>query len=861
MTLIPKLLRAMNKFSDRMTLFAIAAIVIAALMGAFVFMVRENAHDLTNESISNTALAVSKQVHADLTHGDNVVRSVADNFDFDHPDRDIKFLKALRETVGQLVLIDRIAIFNRDGTILTSTLFDPAASNVNISDRPYFRDCLAGKQPDQVIGPVKSKANGKDVLIMPYCVGKGASFKGVVIEIISIDALQSYISEFVSDISTSQLRVQVMKLNGQVVTDFSLNPTSNVQSGAFTADQSLNRSLRNLAEGSATQFTSLESPFGREQVESMVALHRVEGFPLVVAVGIATDTTMRWWKILAAGLTLLYIIGGYWVYQFLKRLNQAQAQVNIEKARYLSLYESSPVPYILFDLDSLAFLSCNAAAAALFKMPVDQLVGANPSIVSPALQPDGRTTREAARQIVDQLSIGGHWQGEWMIRDSEGKNFPAQLYVTSTTLDGQSMGLVAFMDISERKALEEKMRMQNTTLVRAKEEAEKANRAKSTFVANMSHEIRTPLNAIIGYTQLLQMDTVDPNMQAQLKMMLSAEQALLNLLGDVLDYSKIESGRIALSLESYNLVDLLRECVQLFTLDAASKGVTLHMVFEAANEGLPERLLGDPHRLRQILVNLIGNAMKFTAEGTVTVTLRALNVPSEGKARIAIDVADTGIGISEADLSKLFGAFEQGDSSITRKYGGTGLGLVISKRLAELMKGSISAQSVLGQGSVFSLTYIAEIDGGQPKPPVRDDDSTSVAITPESTEGLPHLRVLLAEDADMNAVIVQGLLKKMGITDCTWVKNGHEVLAAVQQQDFDLVLMDLHMPEMGGIEATQQIRKVERFMLLPIVALTAAVTTEDRVNCMAAGMNDFLSKPIRYENLMEMIKRWGGNLV
>ncbi len=478
----------------------------------------------------------------------------------------------------------------------------------------------------------------------------------------------------------------------------------------------------------------------------------------------------------------------------------------------------------------------NPAFTHLTGYEFDDVVGMIPG----ALWRSGLQEKSFYEQMWNCIREGRNWRGELINKRKDGSLYHEEMSITPVAgEDGKIRHYIGIKeDISVRK-------MAERAVIAAKEAAEQSAQTKANFLANMSHEIRTPMNAILGLSELGMEETSLDKTRHYLSQVNQAANNLLGIINDILDFSKFEAGKIVLENSGFNIKQLIGDIEQIMSLKAEAKAIKLRFTI---SDGVPKRLIGDTLRLRQVLTNLVGTAIKFTDQGSVDVIFNQRGI-SNNRINLHVEVTDTGKGMSVEEVSRLFQPFVQGDPSTTRKYGGTGLGLAISQQLINNMGGVIRCSSEEGKGSTFEFTISLGVDQSAfiPAPP------------PQTGDTLHSGRALLVEDNTVNQMLAKALLGKLGLS-VVLAEDGRKAVEQLRNTpgDFDIVLMDIQMPEMDGYEATRLIRSELGLVDLPIVALTAHATHEERNRCLAAGMNDHLSKPFSKQALTDTLSKWLG---
>ena len=736
----------------------------------------------------------------------------------------------------------QISMTDRDGVVILSNLEQPK-ERIDLSDRPHFRhfrdhpgDDLFISAP--VIGRVSGKASVQFVRMLSRTGGDPdhpvtSQFDGIVVLSVDPDLLVRFYSAV--DVGRHGV-VSLLGTDGILRARAGDGATGSAPGdGGPIGREALRRAASQVEGGFASDDADSDA-------HTLTNFHRIAGHPLVIAVTQSVDDLLEDFHegigktAAAGGVATFLVILVAWI-----GWRDRRASAKVHRTVNAALQNISQGLLMVEPGGRLGVL--NPRARELLDIPDWLVPGMRFKVLVDWQHARGEFNRGAPAALVSEFEL--HRREAPPEAQSYLRQRPngTVLEVTTKVLDDGSW-VRTFTDVTHREQTQE-------ALMRARDAAEAGMRARAQFLAVMSHEIRTPLNGIIGVADLLDGSALSEQQVGYVRIIRQSGSHLLDIINDVLDFTRLENGQIELEAIAFEPRVVLEGVIAMFTAQLRERGVALtHRVAGT----VPARVTGDPHRLRQVLLNLVGNAMKFTGEGGIDIALEASEQEQAAGWRLAWAVRDTGLGMPPDKLGKLFQEFSQIDGSITRRFGGTGLGLAISRRLVEAMGGAITVESTPGVGSVFRfhvLVGAASPAAVEPKalaaPPVAASDPLPRIAAPD------RLRVLVAEDNRVNRIVARGMLERLG-HEVAMVEDGRAAVVAVKTGQHDLVLMDVMMPEMDGLAATRAIRLLGLpTNAIPIIGLTANAFQSDEEACLEAGMDGFLAKPVTLDRLSAAI--------
>ncbi len=829
-----------------------ALLLLGVGIAAWQFSAHREIERHEGERLALQAQVVDTNLSHQLDAVNHVLLTLIDDWTTPHAGKDHRerLNHLIHLLVDSMPIMQALLIVDAEGTVFAAN--HDELIGTNLRERGYFKAALSNPRRETLyVGPPFKTALGTTAMSLSRMVPDAqGGFAGVIVATVDPEELWMMLEavRYAPD-----MRVGISHGNGQIIMEAPQHPEmvgkSLAAPGTFFSRHVASGLRGNLFSGN--MHTTGEARLAALRTVQPADLFVDQG--LIIAVTRDADLLYAAWRQQSYALAGLYValllIGVISLYFFQRRAARAERQA---AAAIRQLQEKSAELAHFFDLELI--LLCIAGFDGRFHkinagwqrvLGHDMAALEQTKFLDHVHPKDQAATRDALAALSAGKSLsaftnryravsGEYRYIEWFAVPYMGRLIYAAAH-----------------DVTELKQAQLKLEQTNDELKLRSGQAEAASRAKTAFLANMSHEIRTPMNAILGFTHILKRGNPDSRQVGHLDKIIGAAEHLLALINDILDLSKIEAGKLVLEQIDFSLRDILDQVRTLIADTADAKGLALEM----GCDDMPAWLCGDPTRLRQALLNLLGNAIKFTPQGQVSLYVSRLPAPAE-EVLLRFDVRDSGIGIAPEKLSSLFRAFEQADVSTTRHYGGTGLGLTITQRLAALMGGETGAESQPGKGSRFWFTARFRLGlPALPRAAAEDHEAAADAAETDLRLNYRGARLLLAEDDAINQEVVIAMLANCGL-ELDLAEDGRQALAMAGSQAYELILMDVQMPQLDGLEATRAIRQLAAHRQTPILAMTANASSEDRERCLAAGMSDHLGKPVDPLRLYQALLQW-----
>jgi len=826
----------MNALSARFQLLVLLPLLLAAVWGACFYELQRSEREQIQQAETATAFqaqAFAENTLASIKRLNELLLGLRANWTGDWNSFSAT-IKARQEHISDLTF--QIAVIDASGHMAYSNLA-PATDRVYLGEREHFRVHKESRQDRLFISkPLKGKVSGKWSLQFTRPILIDGTFHGVIVASISPTAFSAFHDKL--PLGPNSI-ISIARDSGEIMARFpeAEDVFGKTVTGPFSAPEAP-------ISGNFRRFAQLDG------IERIYGYYKLKDYGLSFFVGESVDHLMQAQQrhrrtVLSSGAAISLILIGLilWLHRALviRETTLAQLRASEEKQRLLSTAVAQSNASVVVTDTAGGIVFVNDAFETTTGYPLAEVLGQNPRLLKSGLNPP-----ETYEDLWRTITAGQPWQGELQNRNKDGDLYWESATISPVTDEtGRITHYIAVKEnITDRKRQEVELR-------HAKEDAEAASIAKSQFLATMSHEIRTPMNGILGMAQMLLLPGIsEAEREDYARTILNSGNTLQTLLNDILDLSKVEAGKLELTRSVFDPLQMLEETAALFGEPARRKGLRIDAVWSGP---AARRYWADPIRLRQMLSNLVSNAIKFTEQGSILI--EGSETPGSNGSELLFAVSDTGIGVPADKQALLFQAFSQVDGSTKRRHAGTGLGLSIVRNLAELMQGEAGVSSEAGRGSRFWFRIRTEtVEGGQDS---RDDRRPlgRQAATPSGA----GRRIMVVEDTMTNQKVISAMLGKYGYQVSCYANGRLAVDAIVGGERPDLVLMDCQMPEMNGFEATEAIRRHEAergLPRLPIVALTAGAFQEDRDHCQSVGMDDFVSKPVDLNRLINAINRW-----